>query len=65
MRLQICAALMAMTLFAGCAETMAGGNSGCAAYGEARLDMPPIETARGDWLRWVAETDTRMTAVCR
>ena len=61
-----CAALIATSLLANCATTTAIGNSGCQAYGEARLSMPvETDTLSDAWLKWLAEADTRMTAVCR
>ena len=36
---------------------------GCAAYGEARVTMPPLGT--DDLSAWVAMLDTSMTRVCR
>lgn len=64
--LPICAALTAMSLLTACAETTASGDAGCASYGEARQSMPEdAEALPGNWLRWVAMTDTRMTGTCR
>ncbi len=62
---RICAVLTAMTLLTNCAAMTVNG-SGCAAYGEARLTMPVTNDGLDDdWFRYVVETDTRMTAVCR
>ena len=56
-------ALLATALTTGCAKTMASGDAGCIAYGEARLGMPrPIpDTPLG---AYVADTDDRMTGAC-
>lgn len=64
MRYRICAMLTAMLLLSNCAETTISG-SGCASYEEARLSMPQDPDALPtNWLRWVVETDTRLTATC-
>ena len=57
---------LAMILLSACAETMAIGDKGCAAYGVARSTMPPAETVpAGAWGMWIADTDDRLTAACR
>lgn len=60
------AALLALILTSGCAETMTSGDAGCLAYGEARINMPrdvPLDT--GPWAGWIADTDDRMTGACQ
>jgi len=47
---------------------MGGGDAGCLAYGEARLDRPPVSTIATvppAWARWIADLDDRMTGTCR
>jgi len=61
----ICAGLGVTTLSGGCVTTMASGDAGCVAYGEARTGMPDASDLPDEWLKWVAEMDTRLTAVCR
>ena len=57
--------LLALPLLTGCAQTTVTG-AGCNAYAEARLAMPPAETVpAGAWGLWIADTDDRMTGVCR
>ena len=60
--------LAAMISLIGCAAETVSGDAGCRSYAEARAAMPgddalletPIEV-----LRWVNETDARMTGTCR
>ena len=59
---------VAALLLTGCATTMVGGSAGCAAYAEARLSLPPVETIESvpePWAEWVAALDDRMTGTCR
>ena len=65
------AMVAATTLLTGCVATMGGGSeggAGCAAYSEARLSIPAVETIAGvpaPWASWIADTDDRMTGTCR
>ena len=57
-------ALLALILTSGCVTTMASGEAGCVAYGEARLAMPrPLDAS--PLATWVADLDDRMTGACR
>jgi len=63
---KIFAALIATSLLVGCVKPTISGDAGCAGYGEARAAMPTDLSALDDeWLRWVAATDVRLTAICR
>lgn len=63
--LMTCAALIAMGLTSACVTTIGAGEA-CAQYGTARASMPAETASLNDsWLRWVVETDTRLTEVCR
>jgi hypothetical protein len=60
--------LGAAMLLSSCATTRGAGEAGCAAYAEARLSLPDVETIAevpAPWRAWIVETDTRMTGVCR
>lgn len=60
-----CVTLTALTGLSNCARTVSD-TSPCAAYAEARLSMPTDPEALPDnWLKYIAESDTRMTAICR
>lgn len=66
MLFRICAALAVMSLLTACAKTTASGDAGCGSYAEARGTMPDDPEALPEgWLKWLSETDTRMTATCR
>jgi len=58
-----------MILPIGCVGTTATGtDAGCRAYSEARLYIPPVSTISevpAAWAQWIADTDDRMTGVCR
>ena len=57
--------LRAVALFLGltaCAAAVVV-DRGCAAYGEARVTIPPL--GADDLSAWVAMVDTSMTRVCR
>jgi hypothetical protein len=57
---------MLALLMSGCAGMTVNGDAGCTAYAEARLDMPRDERVpAGRWGLWIADTDDRMTGVCR
>lgn len=64
-----CATAVALgILLSGCAATMGAGDAGCGSYAEARLARPAAETvaaASGEWARWIADLDDRMTGTCR
>jgi hypothetical protein len=48
----------------GCSAAPLPTDAGCAAYGEARLDVPrPL--GGGPLAAWVADLDDRMTGTCR
>jgi hypothetical protein len=52
----------------GCAGTTVGGDAGCAAYAEARLARPAVETLATvprPWAEWIADLDDRLTGTCR
>jgi hypothetical protein len=51
----------------GCgAMTANGTDAGCASYGEARLAQPRhAPLPEGPWGDWIADTDDRLTGVCR
>lgn len=58
--------IVALVGLAACAATGHGGgaDAGCAAWAEARGQMPrPVGT--GPLAEWVAATDGRMTGACR
>lgn len=59
-------AIAAAILLTGCAGTRVGGDAGCRSYAIARTAMPPAGTVPGgDWGRWIADLDDRMTGTCR
>ena len=58
---EIRAVVLFLTLTACAAAVVV--DRGCAAYGEARVTMPPLGT--DDLSAWVAMVDTSMTRVCR
>lgn len=57
--IKVTAAFLVLTA---CAATLAVG-AGCAAYGEARLSMPPL--GNDPVSQWVALLDGRMTGACK
>lgn len=58
--------ILIMAVLSGCTKPLVTTDAGCASYGEARLGLPKeTATLSDEWLRYIAETDTRMTAVCR
>lgn len=59
------AGIAASLLLTGCGKMTGIGDAGCAAYAEARMDMPRGEALTGQWGAWVADTDDRMTGTCR
>lgn len=61
------AATAAFLLMTGCgAMTANGTDAGCASYGEARLAQPRhAPLPEGPWGDWIADTDDRLTGVCR
>ena len=67
---RLSAAIVGIALLTGCAETMGGGiegGAGCAAYQEARLALPSVETLATvptQWAIFIADLDDRMTGVC-
>jgi hypothetical protein len=64
-----CAVATAATIWlSGCAGTTVGGDPGCAAYAEARLARPAVETLATvprPWAEWIADLDDRLTGTCR
>lgn len=61
--------LLTLIWLSACAPVTVSGGSGCAAYAEARLDLPPDEVllaAPLPLLEWiVVDLDARMTGTCR